>query len=366
MKRISVLGALWTACFCAISLPAQTHDTKQPRYVVVDEDTYGPGGSDMAALLVLLQSSEVHVLGITVPTGDTWRDREMAHALRLLEEIGRTDIRVYPGAAFPLIRTEEWTRLASLMYGKAHFQGPWEPREAGTPWNEIPPMPEGAPRTKAAEEDAAHFMVRMVHQYPHQVTIYAAGPLTDIALAIRLDPYFAELAQEIVLMGGSLNPQTDAPEWATNPRHEFNFWFDPEAASITLKANWHKITVTTIDVSLKTRMDPEVLDGLKHATSPAARYMLKYNPRPMKLNYLWDEMTAAAWIDPSIITAEREVYMDVDVGHGATYGDTLIWEDNLKPALPLQKVHAQTDVDLTKLQQMLIRLFSAPTPGAHP
>ena len=97
-------------------------------------------------------------------------------------------------------------------------------------------MAEGQPTIKAIDEDAAHFLIRQVRAHPHQVTIYAAGPLTNIALAISIDPEFAELTKGIVMMGGSLNPQTDDPEFATSPRHEFNFWFDPEAAHIVLRA----------------------------------------------------------------------------------------------------------------------------------
>jgi purine nucleosidase len=346
-------------CFCSFAIARA-----QPlRYVVADQDAAGPGGSDMTSLLVLLQAPDVKVLGITIVTGDGWRDPEVAHALRLLESIGRTDLHVYPGAPFPLVRTREWTALAAQMYGKAAYEGAWS-GGGTTAWDEVPPLHEGAPQTKASEEDAAHFMIRMVHKYPHQVTIYAAGPLTNVALAIRLDPHFAELAQELVVMGGSLNPQTQAEEWASDPRHEFNFWFDPEAASIALKAKWAKITVTTIDVSLKTRIDPEVLDGLKDATSPAARYTVKYTTRPVMINYLWDELAAAAWLDPSLITGERYVYMDVDTNHGPTYGDTLIWGEEVKPALPLNKVHAQVDVDLPRLQRLLIKLLSSPTPNA--
>ena len=336
---------------------------QSPRYVIADQDASGPGGSDMTSLLVLLQSPQVKVLGISVVTGDGWRDAEVAHTLRLLETIGRTDIHVYPGAPEPLVRTRDWSNLATQMYGKFTWLGAWG--TAGS-WDQIPPMPEGSPHTKPADEDAAHFMIRMVHQYPHQVTVYAAGPLTNVALAVKLDPHFAELAQELVMMGGSLNPQTAAPEWSNDPRHEFNFWFDPEAATIVLKANWPKISVTTVDASLETRMEPEVLDGLKNATSNAARYTVKYTTRPLAVNYMWDELAAAAWLDPSLITRERYVYMDVDTNHDAGYGDTLVWVEGTQPALPLKKVHAQMDVNLPRLQQMIIKLLSAPTPNATP
>jgi inosine-uridine nucleoside N-ribohydrolase len=108
----------------------------------------------------------------------------------------------------------------------------------------VPPLKEGTPAIKAADEDAAHFLIRMLHKYPHQVTIYEGGPMTNLALAISLDPEFAELAEELVFMGGSLNPETSDPEFVSNPRHEFNFWFDPEAAEIVLRAHWRKITCT--------------------------------------------------------------------------------------------------------------------------
>jgi len=347
------------------ALPVASNAAPQ-RLVIADQDASGPAGSDMMSLMVFLQSPEVRLLGITVVTGDSWRDQEVGHALRLLEILGRTDVKVYPGAPFPLLRTVEWTRKAARMYGRAGFEGAFSEENTVRPWDEVPPLKEGDPQTKPAKEDAAHFMVRMVHQYPHQVTIYAAGPLTNVALAVRLDPHFAELARELVIMGGSLNPQTEAREWANEPRHEFNFWFDPEAASIVLHANWAKITDTTIDVSLKTRVEPEVLDGLAHVDSPAARYLTKYFQRPVFPNYLWDELTAAAWLDPSLITKERVVLMDVDTNRGPGYGNTLTWIEGSAPALPLNKVHAQLDVDLPRLQKYLVQLMSQPTPQPGP
>ncbi len=85
----------------------------------------------------------------------------------------------------------------------------------------MPKLAEGEPSIKPSAEAAAHFLIRQVHAHPHQVTIYAAGPLTNIALAISIDPHFAELTQGIIIMGGSLAPQTGDPEFSNNPRHEF-------------------------------------------------------------------------------------------------------------------------------------------------
>ena len=360
-KNTVVAGCLGLAALGASATRAHAADQ---RYVIADQDASGPAGSDMTALLVLLQSPQVKLLGITVVTGDAWRDEEVAHTLRLLELIGRTDVKVYPGAEYPLVRTFEETKIAAQLYGRVAWLGAWS-------WNQptfheasvIPPMPEGSPTTKAENEDAVHFMIRMVHTYPHQVTIYGAGPMTNIALAVRLDPEFATLAKELVIMGGSLNPQTSDPEFVNSPRHEFNFWFDPEAARIVLRAPWARITDTTIDASLQTVLNEQMLADWAKLDSPAARYLVKQTT--IRTGYLWDELAAAAWLDPTIVKRERYVYMDVNVMHGPTYGDTLIWDDRDKPAIPLQKVHAQVDVNFPKLEKALHDLLASPAPGAH-
>jgi inosine-uridine nucleoside N-ribohydrolase len=332
----------------------------EQRYVIADQDAAGPAGSDMISLLVFLQSPQVHLLGITVVTGDAWRDEEVATALRLLEMVGRTDVKVYVGAEYPLLRTQEETRLFAQLYGKAEWNGAWTEGKHGA--SVVPDLPQGLPTTKPADEDAAHFMIRMVHQYPHQVTIYAAGPMTNIALAIRLDSHFAELAKELITMGGSLNPRTEDPEFVNNPRHEFNFWFDPEAASITLRAPWANIIDTTADASIETRPNEEMFAKWAKLNSPAARYLTKYTERPLS-SYMWDELAAAAWLEPSIVTRERVVYMDVNTFHGPGYGDTIIWSERDKPVTTKQKVHAQVDVDFSKLEKKLTELFSKPAPG---
>src|SRR3984893_17219571 len=92
--------------------------TQQRRKVIINEDCSGPGGSNLRTLLLMIQSPQVEVLGITVVSGDQWRDEEVAHTLRLLEIIGRTDIPVVPGAVFPLVRRREETQLWQDRYGK--------------------------------------------------------------------------------------------------------------------------------------------------------------------------------------------------------------------------------------------------------
>lgn len=348
--------------FSLLALTAAGVRAQSKRYVVIDQDAMGPAGTDMNSILIFLQSPDVQVLGITVVTGDGWRDEEVAHTLRLLELMGRTDVPVIPGRDHPMVRTQKWTHNWEQLYGKVVYQGAWTMPGSAHASDVVPTLRECAPKIKPDNEDAAHFLSRMVHNYPHQVTIYAAGPMTNIAAAILYDPEFASLAKELVIMGGSINPHTDDPEYIDDPHHEFNLWFDPEASSITLRAPWPKITVTTVDVSIETHLTQEMLKQLAASPEPAAQYIAHYTARPG--DYLWDELAAAAWIDPTLITRERDVYMDVSLDKGISYGDTEVWTDDDKPAIPLEKVHAQMDVNWPKFQQLFLHLMTSPTPGA--
>jgi purine nucleosidase len=330
------------------------------RKVIVNEDCSGPGGSNMQALLTMIQSPQVEVLGITVVSGDQWRDEEVAHTLRLLEIIGRTDIPVFSGAEFPLVRTRDETQLWQERYGKVAYAGAWDDRW----WHAasvVPALPEGQPKTKPATEDAVHFLLRAVHRYPHEVTIYEGGPMTNLALAISLDPEFAGLARELVFMGGSLNPQTDYPEFSTNPRHEFNFWFDPEAAYIVLRAPWKKMVCTPTDISIKTRLTPAVVKRIEQSGTALAGYIARFYQEGQGADFMWDELAAAAWIDPTLITKRETRYMSVDIDHGAGYGNTLTWMEKDKPKVAGQPVEIQLELDAARFYDMFVKLMTAKT-----
>ena len=346
--------------FFAASLPASAQDKRK---IIIDQDCAGPGGSDMQSLLTLINSPETQVLGITVVTGDAWRDEEVAHTLRLLEIVGRTDIPVVPGAEFPLVNTKEEIALWEKRYGEIVYQGAWNFGHPVHGPSEIPPMPEGAPTTKAAREDAAHFLVRMVNQFPHEVTIYEGGPLTDLALAQVIDPNFASLAKELVMMGGSINPVTDDPEFTRTPHREFNLWMDPEASRRVLRAPWPRIVVTTVDISIKTRMDESMFAEISRGATPAAKYIAKFS-KPNYL-YLWDELAADAWLDPAIITRSEKMYLDVSIDHGPTYGDTVVYTTDHAPKLHGPLVEVQVDLDNARFYKEFVELMTHPTPDSH-
>ena len=335
--------------------------SQEQRKIIIDQDAAGPAGTDQQSMLLLIQSPQTKVLGITVVTGDQWLRAEVAHTLRMLELIGRTDIPVVSGAEYPLVRRRQETEQWEQRYGSVAWLGAWTPRFYHPP-DQLGEMPEGKPTTQPADDDAAHFLLRMVHKFPNQITIYEGGPMTNLALAISIDPQFAGLAKELVFMGASLNPRTDDPEFVNAPTHEFNIWFDPEAAHLVLRAPWKKIVCTPVDISVKTRLTTDLVNRIKMVDSPAARYIGKYARLRGNYNYLWDELAAAAWLDPSIITKKETLYMDVDLDRGAGYGNTLSWVEHDKPKIEVQAVEVQDDLDLDKFYKIFVDLLTAPTP----
>jgi inosine-uridine nucleoside N-ribohydrolase len=345
------------------ALPAQSAGSRK---VILDDDGFG------IAQWMVLQAPDTDVLGVTIVSGNAWRDENVAHALRSLEIVGRTEVPVVPGATFPLINTEKATELWEAQYGKLVWKGAWMKR-----WVEdtsqslpayhapdvVPDLPEGNPSTKPSAEIAANFLIRKVREFPGQVSIVATGPLTNLALAQRLDPQFAGLAKELVYMGGSLNPhrqltstsaQQFAREFVNSPRREFNFRFDPEAARITLRAPWKRIVMVPVDPATATELTPALLSRMSAADTPLAGALKKRETGFP----LWDELAAAVWLNPALIAKSVSLFVDADTEPGAGYGDTLSWAPGYEPGLGEQRETVVQEVNVRALEQLMAELMT--------
>jgi purine nucleosidase len=358
----------WFVLLIAVLMLAATTELQAQKIkVIVDQDARGPATTDMQSILIFLQSDKFDVLGITTVSGDQWVKEETQRTLRLVEIAGRTDVPVVAGAEFPLLNSKEETERWESLYGKFRYKGCWSdfsklppdtPAAFRAPYHEpdvVPTLVEGAPHTKPLDEAAANFIVRMVRKYPGEVVVWAGGPLTNIALALRLDPEVAALAKGLVLMGSGMYANQGGIN-SIDGRREFNWWFDPEAVRIVMRSPWKKITITPIDISVKTTVNPALKAAIAKADTPVARYLTAYAAE----SFMWDELSAAAMIDPSIITGQKELYVDIDVDHGSSYGETLFWEPGTELPPYERLATVQFDVDTKKLYDLYIQLMTQP------
>ena len=143
---------------------------------------------------------------------------------------------------------------------------------------------------------------------------------------------------------------------AIDARREFNWWFDPEAARIVLRAPWKKVTIAPIDISVKTRFTEEMKATISKANTPITQYLDKYSLP----GYMWDEIAGVALIDPSIITGQKQLYMDIDVDHGASYGKTIFWDPKAQVPPYLRLANVQFDIDAEKFYKLYIGLMTRP------
>jgi purine nucleosidase len=315
--------------------PLSPQQSGRKRKVIYDQDNSGPFGTDILGTLMMLQADNIDLLGITLVTGDAWMKQEMAFTLRLLEMMGRTEIPVYAGAEFPMLNTKEEWQLRQQLYG-GHRLDPWMGafnRTNGGP-NEIKPLPPPYDRLaniKAQPDHAARFIIKAVLENPGQVTIYAGGPLTNLALAIALAPDIVPLVPEVVIMGTGFHVLTNA----------FNIFFDPESARKVLRAAWPKCSIVTVDIAEEIHEGDEIAAGRRmieeiagRAQSPISDLFQMHAVEPLRRNpnmrffRMADEMIAAQVIDPSVFTKSEQMYVDICTTPGPRYGDSMFWPKN--------------------------------------
>ncbi|CAI7659056.1 unnamed protein product [Penicillium pancosmium] len=285
-----------------------TNLQSEKRYAILDNDWLAVGFLPF----LLAMKGGMEILGLVSVTGNSWQKQCGLHALANLEIGNLTCIPVYQGATWPLINTPERFQAWESVHGKLPFQGALGPLNvtaeqqgknptSGDP-NRVTPeaFVEGFPKTNFNNStNAASFMVQMVHDYPHQISIYAAGPLTNIALAVRMDPLFASLAKELVIMGGYVDSnmlQTSGSLEQANINSDINFIIDPEAAKIAVNADFPEIILAG-NVANQVQPTQGFLDEVYQFKNSFTR--LFHDHYGTRFPF-WDETAAALMVDRSI------------------------------------------------------------------
>lgn len=321
------------ALACTLAWLAPLRAAAQER-VIVDADM-GVLNDDAVALFMLLNSPNVEVLGVTIVPGNSWAENETAYALRQLELVGRTDVPVFMGVREPLMGSRQpWLEAEERLWGRSEYLGAYA-RQRPESYLALDREPAiGYPTTKPSEEHAVDFIVRAVKAHPNQVTLFVLGPATNVALAIRKNPEIVPLVKQVLYMGGSV----DVPG-NTTPTAEFNWWFDPEAIRITLRAPFREQIVVPTDVAERVYYTKAEYDRIASAPETPITKLFRqlHGPRferdPKGRSHVWDALTTAIFLKPSLATRLDDRYVDVDVTYGPNYGRSIGYHQSRRRSL---------------------------------
>jgi inosine-uridine nucleoside N-ribohydrolase len=288
--------------------------------VIIDTDS-GLFGDDGAALVMLLRSPDkVVVQAITLVPGNVWAAQGAEYDFHILDLLKRPQIPILMGAAGPLIHTAPMAKEAERRWGAISYMGAF----GADPQTVLP-----APGTKLSgrkpRKDAIAYLISEIERRPGEITILALGPMTNIALALRLRPDIETKIKRIVFMGGNISVPGNATQSS-----EFNFWFDPDAARIVLRSRIpHKI-MFGLDICNQAPIHKAEFDQVAAARTPIAalyredlgnRYPAFYK-NPNAVAYMWDTLAAAYLIDPEFVTRYETRYLDVHSDWSKFYGST--------------------------------------------
>ncbi len=297
-----------------------------------------PGVDDAMALLLALASPEIELVGVTTVFGNHGTEQTTRNAVRVLEAAGRTEVPVVAGAAVPLVRPKRGH--VSFIHGADGLGGdrPDHDDRRGLDW------PGAAPG----------FIVDMARLHPGELTLVAVGPLTNLALAVQLEPRLPSLVKQVVVMGGAVDVAGNA-----SPVAEANIISDPEGAKRALGAGW-PLVMAGLDVTLKTQMSAAYLRDMAATGTPAAAFIDRIVP--VYFNFYTEmvglpglpthDPSAIAYVlDPSLFQVER-VRLHVET-EGRCAGQTVADRRRRNPWADLPEVDVCVGVD----SEPLLRLF---------
>jgi len=192
--------------------------------LIIDTDS---GVDDAQALMLALGHANAEVAAVTTVGGNVPLENVIPNVFEVLHVMGAAGVPVFPGAREPLLPGE---RVHATEFHGGDGLGDYPNRQA---------------RVRPENEAAALAIARLAREQAGELTLVALGPLTNLALALRLEPELPRLLRRLVVMGGAHTARGNTPHWAA----EFNFYYDPEAAQIVAQA-FDELTLLTWETTL--------------------------------------------------------------------------------------------------------------------
>jgi purine nucleosidase len=305
--------------------------------LLIDTD---PGVDD--ALAILMAHAHADVAGLSIAAGNVGLTHTVRNARVLVDLLG-AHTPIFAGCATPLVRMQ--SEDAALIHGRDGFG------DVGFP----------APHAVVAAEPAALALLRLTRERPGELTIVALAPLTNLALALRLDPALPERVARLVVMGGAVTAHGNTG----NLPAEFNVGFDPEAAHVVFSA-FPQFDLVDWEASLRHAFDADAFDAWLHAGDQRADFYAKiagtarnYNREHARRGVIAaDALALAVALDPSIIIRSERRAVAVELDGRLTRGATVVdWANRLRQ--PAQ-ANIVLDVDQPRFVALVQRALGVP------
>lgn len=294
------------------------------RKIILDCD---PGHDDAVAIMMAANHPSLELLGITVVAGNQTLEKTTRNALNVCQYLG-LDVPVYAGCGIPMVRQRQI--IADDIHGETGLDGPVF-----------------APLTRKAEDKhAVQFIIDTLMASDGDITLVPTGPLTNIAMAMRMEPRIVDKIQEIVLMGGAYQLGN------VTPAAEFNICADAEAAYVVFTSG-RPIVMMGLDLTRQALCYPEIVERMEKIGNRAAGLfadLMRFFCKTQKQVFGWpggplhDPTCVAYLIDPTCIET-KEMFSEIEIRSERCYGRTLCDYFGVTGKAPNSKVCVKLDVE---------------------
>lgn len=276
------------------------------KHLVIDTD---PGVDDAHAILMAAAHPNAKIEAVTTVGGNVPLKYTTANALKILEVAG-VDAPVFAGVDGALIERDH--------DDAAHVHGIDGLGDCGIP----------EAKRKPEDEHAVHALIRLANENPGKLSLIAIGPLTNIAMALRLDPELPQKFKEFFIMGGAIYGQGNTP----NLPAEFNIYNDPEAAAIVFN-EWPEFTLASWETTMAHPILPEDIHAITSMDTPCGIFFREITRKIIDflktalnrdLMYAADSVAMAALLEPDIVEKVEKRALHVELNGKTTRGMTVV------------------------------------------
>jgi inosine-uridine nucleoside N-ribohydrolase len=306
------------------------------RRFLIDTDT---ASDDAVAILMAHRWPDVQVDAVTIVAGNVPVEMGARNAGYTVELCGKSTP-VFLGHPRPLMREPSW---AFFFHGPDGMSG----------------MNYPAPQRPPESEHAVDALIRLIRSRPGEYTLVTLGPLTNVAMALRKAPDLAQKVQQCYVMGGAACTVGNI-----TPAAEYNIWVDPEAARIVVHSGLPILMVGWEHCRGEAALDEADMRHVRDLRTVFAGFALDCNKAALKAATEWlgdpgltlpDPVTMAIALDPSVCTARKKHYVDVETGGDLTRGMTVVDQNGVLTKGP--NIEVCWAIDYCKWKEALYRML---------